>query len=285
MPAFLKQKKNLYIFGLIFIVIIVAGAAFFVLSMGKVTKTEDNQTSTASQNEGSNTTNKPTASDVTWQFSGSAWTPSSTAPTCNDPLIPTLPVNLESVTSILYPGQTRGGNYKAHGGFRFGSDNNISVTLPLDASVTEGSRYIESGEVQYMFTFINSCGIAYRFDHLHTLSEKFQTLANQLPEAKVDDSRTTPFNPPVKVTKGEIVATKVGFVNTKNVGVDFGVYDLRTPNAASKNAGFAAAHENFKQYIFYGTCWLKELPTDISQKVLALPAGDSANGKTSDYCK
>lgn len=287
MPAFLNQKKNLYIIGGLVAVGLIVVTAFFVFSQTNPQNSSDstNQTNTSNQSTRSAQTSNSSSSNVTWQWNGSAWTPSNTAPTCSDPLLTTLPVNIDLVTSILYPGQTRGGNYKAHGGFRFGTDNTVSVTIPLDATITEGSRYIEGGEVQYMFTFINSCGIAYRFDHLHTLSEKFQTLANQLPEAKVDDSRTTPFNPPVKVTKGEIVATKVGFVNTKNVGVDFGVYDLRSPNVASKNASFAATHENFKQYIFYGVCWLDEFPTEISAKLKALPGGDFVSGKTSDYCK
>lgn len=269
----------------IFIVVIISTImAFFVFQTNSKPKTNNSvKVSTLSSNQVNS--NESSVSSPSWSWSGSAWMASDTPPTCSTPLLTDLPVDINKVTSILYPGQTRGGDYKAHGGFRFGTDNNIAVTAPLEANLVEGSRYIESGEVQYLFTLINSCGIAYRLDHLHTLSEKFQQVANQLPDAKVDDSRTTPFKPPIEVKKGELIATKIGFANTKNVGVDFGVYDLRAPNTASKNASFAAAHENFKQYIFYGVCWLKELPADISQKVLALPGGDFVNGKTSDYCK
>ena len=285
MPAFLRQKKNLYIFIGILLIAAVAAAAFFVLTSEKGSGTEENQTSNSSQKESSNSTSNTTTADVTWQWDSEKWSSNGTAPTCSTPLLTDLPVNINKITTILYPGQERGGDFKPHGGFRLGTDNNISVSVPLDASVTEGSRYIESGEVQNMFTFINSCGIAYRFDHLHTLSEKFQKLAEQLPEAKVDDSRTTPFNPPIKVVKGDIVATKVGFVNTQNVSVDFGVYDLRNTNEASKNTSFAQSYENEKQFAFYGICWLKEYSSEISQKLLAFPGGDSVNGKTSDYCK
>ncbi len=284
MPAFLKQKQTLLIIASIGAIALVIVVGIFVFSL-KTTKTNDT-TSDSSTNQAtqSSQVSSDSNSGASWQWSGSEWLSSGKPPTCSSPLLTELPVDINKVTSILYPGQTRGGNYKAHGGFRFGTDNVISVTVPLDSSITEGSRYIEGGEVQYMFTFINSCGIAYRFDHLHTLSEKFQSLADQLPEAKVDDSRTTPFNPPVKVTKGESVATKIGFVNTKNVGVDFGVYDLRSPNEASKNTSFAQNHENEKQLAFYGICWLKEYPSEKSQKLLAFPGGDSVSGKTSDYC-
>ena len=55
--------------------------------------------------------------------------PSSSCPT---PLLQT-PVDLSKVTSILYPGQERGGNYKAHGGFGFdnATDNLVTVKIPL----------------------------------------------------------------------------------------------------------------------------------------------------------
>lgn len=285
MPAFLKQKKNLLIIVSVAVVALLAVTAFFVFNKDtSETQPEGAYTQTPTTSEASSDTTK-TSSDVNWQWSGNEWASNGTPPDCPSPLLSDLPVDINKVTAILYPGQTRGGNYKPHGGFRFGSDNSIAVTAPLEAKLVEGSRYIESGEVQYLFTFINSCGIAYRFDHLNTLSEKFQTYANQLPEAKVDDSRTTPFNPPLKVSKGVSVATKVGFVNTANVSMDFGVYDLRAPNQASKNPTFAEAHEAFKGYTFYGICWLDEYPSAVSTQLKALPAGDSANGKTSDYCK
>src|SRR5690606_14455666 len=108
----------------------------------------------------------------------------------------------------------------------------ITVRAPLAATITEASRYIESGEVQYLFTFLNECGIMYRFDHLYTLSEKLQRVADTLPEAKPDDSRTTPISG-VTVEQGEIIATAVGLKVNKNTSVDFGVYDLRSRNAIS----------------------------------------------------
>ena len=49
-------------------------------------------------------------------------------PSCPTPLLQT-PVDLSKVTSILYPGQERGGNYKAHGGFGFDNATDNLVTV------------------------------------------------------------------------------------------------------------------------------------------------------------
>src|SRR3990167_2451200 len=74
------------------------------------------------------------------------------------------PTDLSKVTAILYPGQTRGGDYKAHGGLRFDNakTNDVTVVAPMAATVYEGSRYIEMGEVQYMFDFSAACDVDYR---------------------------------------------------------------------------------------------------------------------------
>src|SRR3989338_6078726 len=87
------------------------------------------------------------------------------------------PVDVAHVTSILYPGQTRGGHYKAHGGFRMdSSDNNAVVRAPYDARLIAAGRYIEIGEVQYIFDFNTDCGLEYRFDHFKTLAPKLQAV-------------------------------------------------------------------------------------------------------------
>ncbi len=121
------------------------------------------------------------------------------------------PVDLSKVTTILYPGQERGGNFKPHGGFRFdhSKSEEIIVKTALDGYITDASRYIEMGEVQYMFDFQNDCGIRYRFDHLLVLSPKLMKIAENLPQAKKDDSRTTHINKNIKVTQGEVIATAI----------------------------------------------------------------------------
>ena len=207
----------------------------------------------------------------------------STAPvsTCPTPLLQT-PVDLSKVTSILYPGQERGGNYKAHGGFGFdnATDNLVTVKIPLNGKITRVVRYREMGEIQYLFEFDGNCGVSFRFDHLRKLTPKFEAVVNVFPIK--EDTRTDPVNPPVAVTVGEVIATEVGFLN--NVSVDFGVYDMRQKNEASKDPVWASAHSQYPADS-YGICWLNSLPQADSSAVKLLPSRDAKNGKTSDYCK
>lgn len=198
---------------------------------------------------------------------------------CTQPMLKS-PADLSKATSVLYPGQTRGGDYKAHGGLRFdGSKNDeISVKAPIDARLISGSRYIERGEVQYMLDFETDCDVNFRLDHLLVLPAKIQkAVDDNLPAAKPDDSRTTDIKPAVEVSVGEVVATAVGFRGMDNVSFDFGVYDLSRPNGAGNETNDMTKH---------GVCWLKGwLPDVDSARLAALPAGDAKSGATSDYCK
>src|SRR3989344_5643382 len=202
------------------------------------------------------------------------------------------PVEVSLVTSILYPGQTRGGDYKPHGGFRMDNteNNSIDVKAPLAAKVTNGSRYIEMNELQYMFDFKTDCGIEYRFEHLKTLSPKLQVAADKLPEAKVDDSQTTNIRG-VTVTSGEVIATAVGFEQSlpdapvgPNVSFDFGLYDERQKNASSKDPAWVSSHKGDGDQAIYAVCWLDWLPVADTAILKTLPGGDAMSGKTSDYC-
>ncbi|MBI3290421.1 hypothetical protein HYZ78_03435 [Candidatus Microgenomates bacterium] len=191
--------------------------------------------------------------------------------TCPDPLVLQTPVDLDKVTGILYPGQERGGHFKYHGGFSFANSkyDEIEVRAPFDAKVTDGVHYIETGRVQYMFDFETSCGIKYRFDHLAVLSSKFAEIAENLPEAKVDDSRTTSIRGDIQVTQGEVIATAVGY--PENPGVDFGVYESK---------GFDPFHNFQKNAI----CWFDLLPASDSARVKnLLPSGPE--GRTSTICR
>lgn len=225
-------------------------------------------------------------SNVTWTPTEDGWEPSGTPPACPDPLIK-FPVNLGLVTSILYPGQYRGGDYKPHGGFRFdnSTSNNVAVTAPMDAQVVRGAHYSVGGEDQYTFDFIASCGYMYRFGHILTLSPKLQAMADKLPKNAEGDSRDTPVDR-VDFKAGEAVATAVGLIkgdrNTINVFVDWGMYDLRTKNDASKNADWAAKHPYDGEQ--HAVCWFDLLSPDEEATVRALPSSDSGSGKTSDYC-
>ena len=205
-------------------------------------------------------------------------TPSTSCPT---PLLQT-PVDLSKVTSILYPGQERGGNYKAHGGFGFdnATDNSVTVRIPLTGKITRVVRYRELGEIQYLFEFDGNCGVSFRFDHLRKLTAKFEAVVNAFPIK--EDTRTDAVSPPVAVTVGEVIATEVGFLN--NVSVDFGVYDMRQKNEASNDPAWASAHSQYPADS-YGICWLNFLPQADSVAVKSLPSRDGQNGKKSDYCK
>ncbi len=203
---------------------------------------------------------------ISWESKG--------APECPEPLILQTPVDINKVTSILYPGQERGGDFKPHGGFRFDSSKNdeIEVNVPMDAVVSDGSRYIEQGEVQYLFDFQTPCGIRYRFDHLLVLTPKFAKIGEGLPQPKEGDSRTTHLNPEVSVIQGEVIATAVGLIGSSNVFVDFGVYDMRGKG-------------KFQNPRDSAICWFDLLPPEDAAKVKTLPPADSVSGAKSAYCK
>jgi len=215
-----------------------------------------------------------------------------TSGVCPTPFVFPLPVDITKVTSILYPGQIRGGDYKAHGGFRFDTSKNdeITVTVPYDAEVIAGARYPVNGEIQYTFDFAHPCGIQYRFYHLLTLTPKFQQIADKFPLPEGMDSRSTRVNPPVKVKKGEVIATAVGLTKGGpevlggiDTFVDWGVYDYRQKNEASKDPVWEKAHQS--ETYQYAVCWFDWISPEDKAKVLALPSADYEHGKDSDYCK
>ncbi|OGK20981.1 hypothetical protein A2866_02590 [Candidatus Roizmanbacteria bacterium RIFCSPHIGHO2_01_FULL_39_8] len=211
---------------------------------------------------------------------------------CPSPFVFQMPVDINRVTSILYPGQYRGGEYKAHGGFRFDNSHpdEIKVVAPYDAEVIAGARYPVDGEIQYTFDFTHPCGIRYRFGHLLTLTPKFQAIADKFPLPKGLDSRTTEVYPPIKVKQGEIIATAVGLtkggpsaLGGLNTFVDWGVYDYRQKNESSKDPAWVAKHTYEIEH--YAVCWFDWISSEDKTKVLALPSSDYQSGKSSDYCK
>jgi prepilin-type N-terminal cleavage/methylation domain-containing protein len=223
---------------------------------------------------------------VVWNFDGTQWQPSEKPPQCEDPLLPVSPVDTSLATSVLYPGQYRGFDYKAHGGFRFDNSksNDITVRLPMDGQLTGLMHYIEQGDVQYVVTFTNACGITYRFDHLYTLSSKLKTIADTLPEPKQDDTRSLPIENGPKFAAGEVVATAVGSPRNNNIGMDFGVYDLRKANEISKNVQWASLHADKREQAYYGVCWFDLLPVVDMNKVKELIGKDNPVRTVSDYC-
>ena len=225
---------------------------------------------------------------VEWGFNGDNWKAMGEAPACADPLPIKLPADPAKVSNVLYPGQIRGGDFKPHGGLGVGnaSNNTLAISAPADAFLYRGSRYIQDGEVQYMFDFIHPCGIMYRLDHLKTLSTEFNSYAEQLPEPKADDSRTETFTHHPFIKQGTPVASEVGLADGPNVFFDFGVYDLRRPNEASKTDTYKVSQLRIddKEQSFFAVCWLNLLEEPTKSTIAALPAR-GIEGKTSDYCK
>ena len=185
--------------------------------------------------------------------------------TCPDPLVLTMPVEEKLVTSMLWPGQERGGDFKAHGGFRFdGSQaDDITVRAPLDARLTDASRYLEGGDEQYLLFFETDCGVSFRFDHLFNFSPKLAAALKDLPPAKPNDSRTTRITELVTFAAGEELAHSVGSPSRSNIFVDFGLYETR-PDGAD------------------GLCFFDYLPADLATRLKNLPTGNE--GKHSTFC-
>ncbi len=286
------QNKKMIIAIVLVVIVLIVGLimALFLLSRNsnsnKTSNTSNNQTNTQSTNQ-NQTPNISQVYNPHWQLTQDGWQATGTLTQCDYPLLIGTPVDLSQVTSILYPGQTRGGNYKPHGGFRFDNihDNVVEVKAPMDAVVVQGARYLVDGEIQYTFDFITPCGIMYRLGHFRELSPKYQALADKFPEAMEGDSRTTQVNPQVSVRNGEIIATKVGITAGGNTFFDYGVYDLRSKNLASQDPVWAANPIHDPILAQHAICWLNLLGPANSAIVNSLPAGDPTSGKTSDYCK
>lgn len=217
--------------------------------------------------------------NVRWEYDGAKWFAVGNLPQCPKPPALKTPVNMNYVASILYPGQYRGNHYKAHGGFGFeGYGNAITVRAPITAELYGGVHYMQDGVEQYMFDFIAPCGIMYRFDHLSVLSPKLDAYAKTLP-LQIEDSRFRRKPTGIIFEVGEEVATGVGM--TGNPFIDFGVYDLRKKNDASKDSAWSAIHPG--EQTLYAVCWFDWLSEADSKRAWELPprGGDSS----SDYCK
>jgi len=241
------------------------------------TYTTTNQTTDSTVN-----TNTAAVQTITWMETADGWQASGTPSAC--PTVIQAPADLTTATSILYPGQTRGNDYKPHGGVRFDTNttNEVSVHVPMSGDVVRGSRYLVDGEVQYMFDIITPCGLMVRLGHLRELSPTFAAIAQKFPAAVEGDSQTTRVDPPASVTAGDEVATKVGIIKGHNTFFDFGVYNVLVKNAASQNATYAATHD--VTLAQHAICWFSLMSTTDKAIISKLPAADPTSGKKSDYC-
>lgn len=238
-------------------------------------------------------------SEVRWKFDQQklVWqSDGKPAPVCKQPFtFDQTPIDINLVTTVLMPGEYRGFNYKPHGGFGTSETKKgvVDVRMPIDATLVGLTRYYEGSpaDLQYLLTFENDCGIAFRFDHLYTLSPELQKLAEKTPKPKFNDTRTSPDdNPPrTKFKSGDLIASRVGLPSLNIYGFDFGVYDYRQPNEISKNPRWAAIHNQFQSQDWFGVCWFDMLPDSDAEtvKTLSLQQTDTrkVTKKVSDYCK
>lgn len=248
-------------------------------------------------NKSETSTTKTVNNDpIKWAYNESEnkwFTQTGTAPACKEPFkFDNTPVDLSLLSVIGMPGSYRGYNYKPHGALRAdGSpDGKMDIKMPMDATLVGLKRYKEGTPetLQYLLTFESDCGIAFRFDHLYTLSPDFQKIAETTPEP-TSDTRSDPNLPFARTSfkAGETIATAVGFPATKNFGFDFGVYDYRKPNEISKNSKWAAIHNQYQSLEWYGVCWLDMFPGDDAAKAkqLSLVVVNPAKPNIiSDYC-
>jgi len=288
-----KQKLDEQGFHLTFVLLFL----LVLLAIGfvgyKVASSDKNKTDSSVANTEENSSNSP----VKWAFNQNElkwFAEAGTPPACKDPFaFDQTPVDLNKLMVIGMPGSYRGFSYKPHGGLRLSDMNSgtIDVRMPMDATLVGLTRYYEGNpsELQYLLTFESDCGIAFRFDHLYTLATAFQEIAETTPEPKKDDTRTDP-NISFKRTAfkaGDLIATEIGFKQTKNFGFDFGAYDYRKANEISKNSKWAAIHNQYQSLEWFGVCWLDMLPQkDVAKaKELSLVVINPAKPNIiSDYC-
>lgn len=229
---------------------------------------------------------------VVWMSDGSGgWMTSRTPPACPASLAWQLPIDdLGAVVTVLYPGQLRGGRYKGHGGFLMNASA-TTVRAPIDGYLVGVAAYRETltgvpgpgGEVQYLLDIQHPCGMLVRFDHLKALSPRFASAVAAVPVR--DDSRGTWINPPVKVKRGEVIATTVGYTELAvNPVFDFGVYDARSPqpNRRSKAELFAFGPDG--QLGSYAVCWFDLFGAQTAAAIRAVPKTNVEAQQGSDTC-
>lgn len=281
----MKNQKGFSVVEII-IAIVVVGLLGMVAWM-YVTNVNKKTDTVAQNNSAAGSQKSEEQQGLMWMQTENGWRSQGTPPDCPaQPMLKSI-ADTSKATSVLYPGQIRGGNYKPHGGLRFdnSTDNTVTVTAPMDAYLVRGARYIAEGEVQYTFDAINNCGIMYRVGHLREIPANLQAIANTWPEPTAG-SQTSQIHPAVLLKRGATLATKVGILGQKNAFFDFGVYDLKTTNQASKSPDYQSVHSDDPELSWHAVCWLTGwLPTTDQSHLLSLPAGDPTSGKNSDYCK
>jgi Tfp pilus assembly protein PilV len=281
----MHKKQQGFSLIIVLVLILVVGAIGFA-GWRVTSKNKTNSTPSQTSEQSSEKSAQSGAPErFIWQQTANGWQASETPPDCPAQPMLKAPADLSKVTSVLYPGQTRG-SYKPHGGLRFdnSANNAITVTSPMDGFIIKGVSVIVEGEIQYGFDVMNNCGVMYRIGHLREISADMHKIADTWP-APTEDSRNQNVNPAVAIKQGDLIGTKVGILKSKNAFFDFGVYDYRQTNGASKSAAYQATHQQDKEVSWHAVCWFQGWLPDSDQATLTALPGGAAGSKDSDYCK
>lgn len=237
-----------------------------------------------------NTGNVGGTSSATWSWDEQTnkWVSSGSVPSCASPIIENGSfIDFGSAISKSQPGQSRGGSYKPHGGVRWSTQtyrDNVSVTMPFDATVVTVWQYLIGGEYQFGFNAIAPCGIMLRIGHMRKPSAMFVNILSTLSPAMEGDSREIPANATVK--KGDPIAAGVGIPSGSpdNVGafIDLGIVDLRAKNSKLP-ASFSSNAD--RKYAEYSVCWYEGNYLAPSDRALAAALPYADGNATSDYCQ
>jgi hypothetical protein len=244
-----------------------------------------------------------------WNNDQSQWQAMGTPPTCPTPVIPDgslIRFNsvgfAEGPLSFVQPGQSRGGSYKPHGGYRWSEWNTyvpgVQVTVPFDGQVVGAWHYLvrtsppeatgtadETTTYQFGVNIVNSCGVMIRLGHLNTPSAQFAGILSTLAPAVVDDSRESGITP-VTVHAGDVIATSVGIpppATSDLLGtfIDFGLLDLRAPNPLLAPDFTSNADVKYSKY---SVCWYENELVGEGDRAATNSLPFSNGDGTSDYC-
>lgn len=218
---------------------------------------------------------------IFWKHRFGKWEAPANPPACPDPIVFQSPVDLDSVTAILYPGQVRSGDFKPHGGF-FIDGRPAVVTSPIEGNVWRVAKFTDEFGLHYMFDIQHPCGIMVRLGHLGAVPSKMEAIFENVETGGYGESFTHEVDP-VWVEAGEVIATDIQ--GEGYGGFDWGAYDLRQENEASKDPAFREAYTaSDAEQAFNAICWFDYLPPEQESVVRSLPAGDGKEGKNSAYC-
>ncbi|MBI2064839.1 MAG: hypothetical protein HYT62_02155 [Candidatus Yanofskybacteria bacterium] len=215
------------------------------------------------------------------------WEREGTPPLCPELILP-LPIDINLITGILYPGQVRGDgpeDFKSHGGFQLKPVSKIEIKAPMDGYLTSVAKFTDEFGLHYSLIFQHPCGIQFWGGHWGALPPDIQVIMDKVPMKNYGDSRTEDVAP-YFVKKGQVIVTGLQEKgNSERPGFDWGVADLRQENEASKDSGFRDLYGDYPGKNYYGVCWLDLLPPEEKSIIKGLPGVDMKSGKYSEYCK